>query len=127
SSEILGHLLAFGEGFGVWDQNLISDISWNLPAVRGMGLANVHDIDVSLIFVIGIQFFDRTDRIAERRSGTTAENKHDRLALQRGKFHGGLAGHILDGEIAGGIAHTQIALPWPWPFIGGNGYRCGRK
>jgi len=84
--EILGDFSAVFQRLRIFDKDVIALVLRYLPAVSGMGLADINDVEMSFVFVVGVQFFDRTDRLAKRRSGTTTKDQHNRLSFQVCQF-----------------------------------------
>lgn len=60
-------------GGGLGEEDALLDVALNLPAVRGMGLTNVDDIEGYVVAVALVDFLQADRLVAERRSGVGAE------------------------------------------------------
>jgi len=120
--EVLGDAFPLGECLRVGDEDFITDVLRYLSAVGGMRLADVDEVEVGVVRVVLKEFLDLTDRVAERRSGATAEHEDDGLALQIRQFHRILAVGVGQCERRCRIADVQLP-PVPLRLLGGRGWR----
>jgi len=68
--KLLSNLLTFGEGLGIGNFKLLRGLKFT---AKGMGLANINDVNVGLVLVRLIKLLDRTDRAEKRRSRTASK------------------------------------------------------
>ena len=78
-----GHLTAFVGVGGAGEDHFVPDIAFHLPHIAGMGLGDVDNVELRLIFKLFGQLIESGNLPPEGRSGVTAENQDDRLVAAK--------------------------------------------
>ena len=87
-----GNLLARFLRFGLRENDALFQILADLPAIAGMGFADIDEIELDILAVLAVQLVQGTNLVPKGRSGIRAEDqRHRLLALKRAELDGLLA------------------------------------
>jgi hypothetical protein len=68
---------AFVEALWRSKDHFVTDVTGHLPNVAGVSFLNVDNEETNPVFVLFVEFVERGNLPAKRRSGITAEDEHD--------------------------------------------------
>jgi hypothetical protein len=101
-SAVLGSFFSFREGFVSGDEDAFSFVDWNLPAIGGVGFANVDDEEFGFGLIGAEPTVQFIGVLPERGSGVRAEDENDGLfGLEIAEFDKFVFAHSFEVEIGG--------------------------